>query len=145
SGTLSDLAATVFVACVSRGGCDSRGGCGSRAGCDSRGGCGSRGGCDSRGGCGSRGGCDSRGGCGSRGGCDWRCGSGSRGCDSRACCGSAAGSALFDASPSSTVRIACPTFTLSPALTLMSLTCPATDEGTSLVALSVPSSSTVRA
>ncbi len=44
--------------------------------------------------------------------------------------------------PSSTLRIAWPTFTLSPTLTLMSLTWPATDEGTSMVALSVSSSRT---
>src|SRR5258706_11878334 len=43
---------------------------------------------------------------------------------------------------SSTVRIACPTLTLAPALTLISLTLPATDEGTSIVALSVSSSRT---
>ena len=41
---------------------------------------------------------------------------------------------------SSTLRITWPTLTLSPALTLISLTCPATDEGTSIVALSVSSS-----
>ena len=35
-----------------------------------------------------------------------------------------------------------PTFTLSPCLTLMSLTTPATEEGTSIVALSVSSSTT---
>ena len=43
---------------------------------------------------------------------------------------------------SSTLRIAWPTLTLSPALTLMSFTCPATDDGTSMVALSVSSSRT---
>ena len=39
-------------------------------------------------------------------------------------------------------RIACPTFTLSPAFTLTAVTVPATDEGTSIVALSVSSSRT---
>ena len=48
--------------------------------------------------------------------------------------------ALPPAAPSSTLRIAWPTLTLSPTLTLMSLTWPATDEGTSMVALSVSSS-----
>src|SRR5204863_10175970 len=46
------------------------------------------------------------------------------------------------AAPSSTLRMAWPTFTLSPALTLISLIFPATDEGTSIVALSVSSSRT---
>ena len=41
-----------------------------------------------------------------------------------------------------TLRIAWPTLTLSPALTLISFTVPATDEGTSIVALSVSSSRT---
>src|SRR4051812_43430389 len=36
-----------------------------------------------------------------------------------------------------TVRITCPTFTLSPCFTLISPTVPATDDGTSIVALSV--------
>ncbi len=43
---------------------------------------------------------------------------------------------------SSTLRIAWPTFTLSPCLTLTSFTVPATLEGTSIVALSVSSSRT---
>ena len=42
----------------------------------------------------------------------------------------------------SSVRTACPGLTLSPALTLISVTLPATSEGTSIVALSVSSSST---
>src|SRR4051794_7428942 len=41
-----------------------------------------------------------------------------------------------------TVRITCPTFTLSPCFTLISPTVPATDDGTSIVALSVSSSRT---
>jgi hypothetical protein len=46
------------------------------------------------------------------------------------------------APPSSTVKITAPTCTLSPFLTLISLTTPATDDGTSIVALSVSSSMT---
>ena len=50
--------------------------------------------------------------------------------------------APLPAAPSSTVKITEPTCTLSPFLTLISLTTPATDEGTSIVALSVSSSMT---
>src|SRR6185503_12441418 len=46
------------------------------------------------------------------------------------------------AAASSTVKITAPTCTLSPFLTLISLTTPATDDGTSIVALSVSSSMT---
>ena len=44
--------------------------------------------------------------------------------------------------PSSTVKITCPTFSLSPSLTRMSFTIPATEDGTSTTALSVSSSIT---
>ena len=54
----------------------------------------------------------------------------------------AAAACSAPAPPSSTLRIAWPTLTLSPALTLISLTVPATDDGTSIVALSVSSSRT---
>src|SRR5229473_6432997 len=47
-----------------------------------------------------------------------------------------------DAPSLSTLKIVWPTFTLSPALTFTSATRPATDEGTSIVALSVSSSRT---
>ena len=54
--------------------------------------------------------------------------------------GSACGGA--PATPTSTIRTAWPGFTLSPALTRMSLTTPASVDGTSMVALSVSSSRT---
>src|SRR6187200_2708594 len=67
---------------------------------------------------------------------------------SGAAAGGAAGAAAFAAgaaaSPAggSTVSTTAPTLILSPFLTLISLTTPATDEGTSIVALSVSSSRT---
>src|SRR5439155_19932159 len=51
--------------------------------------------------------------------------------------------AAADLPPSSTVRTTWPTLTLSPALTLTAVTRPATEDGTSMVALSVSSSRTV--
>src|SRR5262245_25018685 len=57
-------------------------------------------------------------------------------------CSTLAGGAGAAEAPSSTLRIVCPTVTLSPALTLISLTWPATEDGTSIVALSVSSSRT---
>jgi hypothetical protein len=57
----------------------------------------------------------------------------------------AAPAASFEAgcpAPSSSVRTTCPTLIFSPALTRISLTVPATFDGTSMVALSVSSSST---
>src|SRR5690349_11816429 len=62
------------------------------------------------------------------------------GCGDGAACAAGAPPPFEDGA--STVRITAPTFTLSPRLTLISLTTPATDDGTSIVALSVSSSST---
>ena len=50
--------------------------------------------------------------------------------------------AAADDAPSSSVSTTCPIVTLSPLLTLISETVPATDDGTSIVALSVSSSMT---
>src|SRR4051812_43334483 len=52
------------------------------------------------------------------------------------------GGAASSAASSSTMKIVAPTFTFSPDLTRSSLMTPLTDEGTSMVALSVSSSST---
>ena len=64
-----------------------------------------------------------------------------RGCRLRAGCAPARSPLRPRASPSS-VSTACPTCTLSPVLTLIATTVPATLDGTSMVALSVSSSST---
>ena len=53
------------------------------------------------------------------------------------------GGADADALPSSTLSTTCPTLTLSPVLTVTAVTRPATEVGTSIVALSVSSSRTV--
>ena len=53
-----------------------------------------------------------------------------------------AGAAAADGAPSFSVSTTCPIVTLSPLLTLISETVPATDDGTSIVALSVSSSRT---